>query len=341
MAPRQLRVGRGGHPVEPLAGYLLGGGELLAQHHRVGAAGDGLDHVGGGLQVAVGDDVHVPAAGLVEVGPPGGGGVGDRRRHRDVDAQHLVGGRRRPGAVADDDARRAGPHQVRRRLVVAAAADDHRHVLVGDETLEVERLAALLDMFGGHDGALDDQHVDARGDDDRGQGSGVLRRDPDRDGVSGSLEVDDHLRQQVRIDRCGVELLQQLDGPGEQSLGLVLGRLLQDPRQRVLRVGVPGPQPFGVEHPESAEPTDLVDHPRRGDGVRRVRQHRQREAVGVDLPTGADLARAPRPPGRHDRHVAESVGLPGGAAHADLDAIHHAGQLSSVERDQHPAQWPK
>src|SRR3712207_8091733 len=50
---------------------------LFRSLHGVGAAGQGAGDGAAGLDAAVGDDVHVPAAGLVEVVPPGGGRIGD------------------------------------------------------------------------------------------------------------------------------------------------------------------------------------------------------------------------------------------------------------------------
>src|SRR5262249_56729192 len=133
----------GGVQVHPGAGHLGAGGQRLAEHHRVGAAGDGFGDVTAGGDVAVGDDVHVPAAGLVQVVPARRGRVGDRGGHRHVDAEHVRRAGTGVGPVADDDAGGAGAHQVQRGLVVRAAADDHRDVQLGDERLEVQRLAVL------------------------------------------------------------------------------------------------------------------------------------------------------------------------------------------------------
>src|SRR5690606_26947846 len=124
------------------------------------AAGDGLGQVAGGGDVAVGDHVHVPATGLVQVVAPGGGRVGDRGGHRHADAEHLTGGGGAgERAVAHDHARRAGAHQVQRGAVVAHTACHHGHVQFGDEGLEVQRLA-VAHVLGGDDGAVHHQQVD-------------------------------------------------------------------------------------------------------------------------------------------------------------------------------------
>ena len=106
-----------GAPVPPAAGRLRRAGQRRAEHDRVGAARDGLDQVARAAHAAVGDDVHVPAAGLVEVVAAGGGDVRDRGRHRRVDAQRDARRVRRAAAEADEHARRARAHEVQRRGV--------------------------------------------------------------------------------------------------------------------------------------------------------------------------------------------------------------------------------
>src|SRR5690606_5805820 len=68
-AARQLVVVRFHTPVEPVAGRLGGTGQRRAEHHRVRAAGDCLGDVAGAADRTVGDHVHVPPTGLVEVVP--------------------------------------------------------------------------------------------------------------------------------------------------------------------------------------------------------------------------------------------------------------------------------
>ena len=52
-------------PVGALAGGLGGAGQRRAEHDRVGAEGQGLDEAAGVAHAAVGDDLHVAAAGFV------------------------------------------------------------------------------------------------------------------------------------------------------------------------------------------------------------------------------------------------------------------------------------
>jgi len=50
------------------------------------------------------------------------------------------------------------------RAMVEHAARNHRHIELRNKGLQVQRLAVLRDAFGRNDGALNDQQVDARGD---------------------------------------------------------------------------------------------------------------------------------------------------------------------------------
>jgi hypothetical protein len=63
---------------------------------------------------------------------------------------------------ADEHSLGARAHQVERRLVRGAAADEGRDRQVGDELFEVERLAVRGHVLRRDDGALDDEHVEAR-----------------------------------------------------------------------------------------------------------------------------------------------------------------------------------
>ncbi len=104
-------------------------------------------------------------------------------------------------------------------------------------------------------------------DQHRSQFGGVLRRHPRGHRRPAGLEIPDRLLQQLRVDRRRIQLLQQFDRPADDALGVVLTGAVQDPGQRGLRIGVAGPDPFGVEHTQPAEPADLLDHGGRGDGV--------------------------------------------------------------------------
>jgi hypothetical protein len=52
---------------------------------------------------------------------------------------------------------------------------------------------------------------------------------------------------------------------------------------------VAGPQSFGVQHPEPAQPADLDGNRRRHHGVGGIADQRDVEPVGVDLPGGRDV----------------------------------------------------
>src|SRR5690606_36774521 len=106
-------------------------------------------------ETAVGDDVDVAPTGLVEVVTPGRGHVGDRGRHRCVDAQGGPGAVGGAAAEADQDPGGSGAHEVQGGGIGARSPDDHRDVELVDEPLEVERLVVAGDVLGGHRGAAD------------------------------------------------------------------------------------------------------------------------------------------------------------------------------------------
>src|SRR5699024_9030342 len=139
-------------PVVAVPRGLLGPGQRRPDHQAVRTAGDGLDQIARAAQAAVGDHVHVAAAGFVHVVAAGGGDIGHRTGQRDGDPQGLLGGLGRAAAEADEDAGRAGAHQVQGRGVGGAAADDHRDVQLVDEALEVQRFAVRGDVLGGDGG---------------------------------------------------------------------------------------------------------------------------------------------------------------------------------------------
>src|SRR5258708_5570285 len=147
-------------PVVPAPGRLVRGRERGADHHRVGAARDGLGDVAARRHAAVGDDVDVHTR-LVEVTDTRPGRVRDRGRLRYADAEHAAGRARVTRADADEDADRAGAHQVQRGGVRRAAADDDRELELANELLQVERLArgVVRYMLGRDDGALHDEDV--------------------------------------------------------------------------------------------------------------------------------------------------------------------------------------
>ena len=70
------------------SGRLEGARQGRGDHHRVGAAGNGLGDVAAGAHTAVGDDVAV-ASGLLEVAYARGRRVGHCRGLRHTDAEHL------------------------------------------------------------------------------------------------------------------------------------------------------------------------------------------------------------------------------------------------------------
>ena len=230
--------------LNPRPGDSYAPASVRAEHHRVGAAGDRLGDVAAGAHAAVGDHVHVDA-GLVEVADAGAGGVGDGGRLRHADAEDAAGRALMPGPHADEDADRAGAHEVQRGRVRRAAADDDRQVELADELLEVQRLGRLGDVLGGHDGPLDDEHVELGVEDELGVALDPLRRERGARGHARRLDLLDAGADQLLLDRLGVDLLQAAGG----LVGLQRRDLLEE------RVGilVAGPQALEVEAGEAAQ----------------------------------------------------------------------------------------
>ncbi len=221
---------------------------------------------------------------------------------------------RRAAAEADQDARGTGAHQVQGRRVGGAAAHDDRDVELVDELLEVQRLGRARDVLGRHGGAADHEDVHARVDDCLGELGGALRGERgggDDARVAHLLEAP---ADQVRLDRRGVDLLETAGG------GLLVQ--LRDLVEQRLRVLVPGPQAFEVQHAEAAELADADRGLRGDDRVHGGGQEGELEAVRVDLPGDRDLLRVPGTPARDDGDVVERVRPAAALAAPDLDLSH-------------------
>ena len=186
-----------------------------------------------------------------------------------------------------------------------------------------------VDPFGGDDGALDDQQVDAGRHQHRCQRLGVLRADPHRGGDPGVADAGHRGAEQLGVQRRGVELLEQPDG--RRRFGFFGGRF-DDLGDLGFDVRVATDQPLAVEHAESAEPAEFDRELRRHQRVGRMRHDRDLEPVGVELPGRRDVLRRAGASRRHDIDVTEFVSAPGCSAHADLDHVTHERVLRSVQR---------
>ena len=309
--PRGKRGMEGRHPpVEAAAGRLLGAGQRRADHHRVGAAGDRLRDVAAGAHAAVGDHVAV-LAGLQHVLGAGRGDVGDRGRLGDADPEHAAGSAGGAGADPDQDANRAGAHQVQPGRVGGATADHRRHRDLGDELLQVQRLDAGRDVLGGDHRSLDDEDVEPGLDRKLVVVANPLRGERAAGHRPLLLDLGDPLADQLRLDRLGVDLLQQ---PGGE-----MGGRRGDPLQLLVGVLVARPDALQVEHAEAAE---LVGQ-RRGlgtdDAVHRRSDQRQLEAIRAERPGDVYVIGIAGPARRDDRDVVESVGAPALLPSTDID----------------------
>ena len=164
-----------------------------------------------------------------------------------------------------------------------AAADDDRHVELVDELLEVERLGPAGDVLGGHRRAADDEQVDA----------GVDHRLPELlrcaagteragHGDAGVADLRDPLRRSARAGSARRRSPASAGWRRPASSAAISA-------SSGCRVLVAGPEALEVEHAETAEPADGDRRRRRHHRVHRRGEHRELEAVGVDLPGDRDL----------------------------------------------------
>ena len=273
--------------MEAATGRLVGAGQGGAEHHGIGAAGDGFGHVASVAHAAVGDDLHV-VAGLEHVLGARRGHIGDRGGLGHADAQHAARGAGGPRADAHQHRGRAGAHQVQAGVVRGAAAHHDGDRQLAAELLEVQRWPRLVrgDVLGRDHRALDHEDVEpglerilvvvahALGGQRRRHHHAVL------------LDLGDALGDQLGLDRLSVDLLhltrRDLLGELGDALELLVGVL------------VAGPDSLEVEHGEPAEFADDPRGLRRDHAVHRRREQRQLEAVGTEDPADVHVVRIPR-----------------------------------------------
>src|SRR5438445_184556 len=271
--PRQVGIGGRHAPVIAVSGRLLGAGEDRSDHHRVGAAGEGLADVAADAHPAIGDD-RDPLPAAPEVVVAGGGAVAGGGHLGDADAQHRPGGAGGPGTDAHQQAADAGVHQLQRGRVVDAVADDHGNVERVGELAEGELLVGAADVAGGEHGALDDEHVGAGLLDDGATSLGVVGDRRDRTGHPAFLDLLDALSDQPVLHRCSVELLQQdVD---------VLRRRGGDLGENRAGILVTGLHPVEVENRETPVPAHLVDEVDVDHSVHRRGQDGELETATVE-----------------------------------------------------------
>ena len=247
-APRgSVEVERRHAPVEAAARRLVGARERRADHHGVGAAGDGLGDVAAVAHAAVGDHVHV-VAGLEHVLRARGLDVRDRRGLGHADAEHAAVVHAAPGPTPTSTP--TAPVRIRWRPV-EYEAQPPTTTGTGTSRMNSLRLSgseAVRDVLGRDDRALDDEDVEARLERGLVVGADPLRRE--RGGRDHALVLDlaDPLRDQLLLDGLLVDAL-------HLRRGVLLGEL-RDALELVVRVLVAGPDALEVEHGEAAEPAD-------------------------------------------------------------------------------------
>src|SRR5215210_515540 len=222
-AAREGRVESRHPPRVAAARGLLGPGEGAAEHHGVGAAGNGLGDLTARAHPTVGDDVDV-LPGLQVVAHAGRGGVGDGGSLRHADPDHTARRADAPRPDADEDAYGPRAHEVKRRGVARAAAHDYGDVQRRHELHQVQGLDRSRDVLRGDHRPLDYQHVEAGLD-----GGPVIALDPlgrerGRRYDALVLYLLHATEDELFLDRLGVDVLHD---PGRLVLGQA-GYLFED-----------------------------------------------------------------------------------------------------------------
>ena len=230
-------------------------------------------------------------------------------------------------AEADEHAGRAGAHQVQGSGVVGCAADDDRHVKVVDELLEVQRFLAGGDVLGGDHSAADHEQVHARVHHGGVELLGALRGERAGHGDTGGANLVQTLRDELRLDRLGIDLL--------DTLGGLIGRQSGDFVQQRGRILVTGPQTFQIEHAERAHLAHGDGGGRAGHRIHGGADHRHIELIGVDLPRGGDVLGVAGATGGDDCHIVECVAETAFFAQTDFNFLRHGFQpIARVGRQQ-------
>ena len=233
----------------------------------------------------------------------------------------------RAAAEADEHAGRAGAHQVQGSGVVGCAADDDRHVKVVDELLEVQRFLAGGDVLGGDHSAADHEQVHARVHHGGVELLGALRGERAGHGDTGGANLVQTLRDELRLDRLGIDLL--------DTLGGLIGRQSGDFVQQRGRILVTGPQTFQIEHAERTHLAHGDGGGRAGHRIHGGADHRHIELIGVDLPRGGDVLGVAGATGGDDCHIVECVAETAFFAQTDFNFLRHGFQpIARVGRQQ-------
>src|SRR2546426_8859670 len=307
-AARQVRVRRRHAPVIAAPGRVGRAREGRADHHGVGAGGEGLAHVAARRHAAVGDDRDVAARPLVmEV--PRGGGVGGGRHLRHAHAEHLAARAGRARAHADQQRVGADLHQLQARLIRDDVADDERDGELLLERLEIHGRVFGRDVARGGDRGLHDEDVGAGFLRDLAEALGALRDRRDDGGTAALLDLAGALVDQLFLDGLAVDRLDDLGG-----FFLAGG---DGPVEHVVGVGVAREDALEVQDGEAAVATHLDGELGADDAVPGGRDDGQGVAMAAELPGDVDFVGVDGQAARDERDIVEAVRSPGLAPPAD------------------------
>src|SRR5882724_12198476 len=307
-APRQVRVRRRHAPVIAAPGRLDRAREGRADHHGVGAGGEGLAHVAARRHAAVGDDGDV-AARLLVVEVARRGRIGGGRDLRHAEAEHLAA--RAGCARAHADQQRIGAHfhQLQARLIGHDVADDQRNGQLLLEFSEIDRSVFSCDVARRGHGRLHDEDVGAGLLRDLAEARGALRDRGDDGGAAALLDRADALVDQLFLDGLAVD---RLDDLGRFFLA---GR--DDPVEHVVGIGVAREDAFEIQDGEAAVATHLDGQLGAHDAVHGGRDDGQGVAMAAELPGDVDFVGVDGQAARNERDIVEAVRSPGLAPPAD------------------------
>ena len=211
--------------------------------------------------------------------------------------------------------------------VVGCTADDDGHVKVVDELLEVQRFLTGGDVLGGDHSAADHEQVHARVHHGGVELLGALRGERAGHGDTGGANLVQTLRDELRLDRLGIDLL--------DTLGGLIGRQSGDFVQQRGRILVTGPQTFQIEHAERTHLAHGDGGGRAGHRIHRSADNRHVEFISVNLPRGGHILRIASTTGGNNGNVVQRVCQTALLAQTDFNFLRHGFQpIARVGRQQ-------
>ena len=167
----------------------------------------------------------------------------------DPDTEDATGGAGRPGPDADQECPRSDFHELERGLVGDTVADDDGDLHRVAEALEIQRLVVMRDVLHSDHRGLHHEEGCSGFLGDRPEALRPLRDGADDGGGAALLDLLDALGDQPFLDWLEVGILDQAGG--------FLRAGFRDALDDLLRMLIPGLDPFQVEDRQAPEPSHL------------------------------------------------------------------------------------